>query len=258
MFLLGGKYLDLHLTRKADSLSDQTESNKPSLDYIVLREGRRVKIEESDIVVGDLIYLKSGIRIPVDGIMVSGNSLIVNEFAVSGEPQNYVKKPLEDCKGDATTPILLSHTNVINGCAWMIAVSIGEKTTGYARQCVEAHQNFREDFFETISRTKIEFLYIGFSKVFRNVLILTGLLVVILSIALMYRSEGSSLDLVVVAKYFYLSIVIIHFSQQFIVEKAYDKYFKYCCYGLSNIGIYLNKPECFEEVQKIKRLVVNR
>ncbi|CAI2381776.1 unnamed protein product [Moneuplotes crassus] len=257
-FLLGTKKLGMHLDRKAESISEKTEENKPSLDYIVKREGRRVKIEETDIVVGDLIYLKAGIRIPVDGFMVTGNSLIVNEFAISGEPQNHVKKSIENCKGDATCPVLLSHTHVVNGCGWMIAISIGDKTTGYAKQCVEAHQSFKEDFFETISRTKIEFLYIGYSKVFRNVLILTGLMIPILCVAFLYRTEGAHSIVVHCSRYFFQAIMIVYFSQQFLVEKAYDKYFKYCCYELSNIGIYLNKPECFEEVQKIKRIVVNR
>jgi len=115
VFLILVKHLALYFDKKVETISEQSEKNKPKLEYIVLRENRRVKIEESDLVVGDLIYLKAGFRIPVDGLMISGNSLIVNEFAVSGEPQNYVKKVLDNCKGDTSCPVLLSHTHVING-----------------------------------------------------------------------------------------------------------------------------------------------
>ena len=51
----------------------------------------------------------------------------------------------------------------------MVVVSVGEKSTGYARQAVFAHQNFGESEFENISRTKIEFLHHGYNKVLRNV-----------------------------------------------------------------------------------------
>mmetsp|Transcript_5839 Transcript_5839/g.5006 ORF Transcript_5839/g.5006 Transcript_5839/m.5006 type:complete len:167 (+) Transcript_5839:310-810(+) len=154
-----------------------------------------------------------------------------------------LNKALGNCKGDTSCPILLSHTHVINGCGWMISISIGDKTSGYARQCVEAHQNFREDFFDTISRTKIEFLYIGYSKVFRNILILTSLTISILSISYLYRIPSLQGYLINLGRYFLQGIIIVYYSQQFLCEKAYDKYFKYCCYGLSGVGIYLNKPE---------------
>lgn len=257
-FLLLAKHLNLYLDKKAEECSDLTEKNKPKLEYIVQREGKRVKIEECEIVVGDLIYLKAGIRVPVDGLMVTGNSLIVNESAISGEPQNYIKKPVEKCNDDASCPVLLSHTHIINGCAWMIVVSIGEKTSGYARQCIEAHQNYKEDFFESMSRTKIEFLYLGYSKVFRNILIMTSIMTTVLCVVYLFCTPGEHYVILQVLRYLTQAMMLIYFGQQFLVEKAYDKYFKYCCYDLSATGIYLNKPECFEEVQKIKRLVFNR
>lgn len=64
---------------------------------------------------GDMIYLKAGIRIPVDGLMMKGSSLIVNEAAILGEPQNSIKKPVDKLKDNHSCPLLLSHTNVING-----------------------------------------------------------------------------------------------------------------------------------------------
>ena len=257
-FLLGTKALFVYLDKRAEQFAELTEKNKPKVEYIALREGKKVKVEEGEIVVGDLVYLKAGIRIPVDGLMVTGNSLTVNETAVSGDPQNITKKPLGKSRDNTACPILLSHTNVINGCGWMVAVSIGEKTSGYARQCVDAHQNFREDLYESMSRTRIEFLYIGYSKVFRNILIMTSVLVPFLCAVYLFTTGGEHSIILQISRYFMYGATIVYFSQQFLVEKAYDKYFKYCCFDLSAIGIYLNKPDCFEEVQKIKTLVLNR
>ena len=109
------EYLKVYLNQNADNYTELTEKNKPKNEYIVLREGRKVKVEESDIVVGDMIYLKAGIRIPTDGFFLVGNSLIVNESTILGENQNIIKKPLNKSDKEQSCPILLSHTNVING-----------------------------------------------------------------------------------------------------------------------------------------------
>ena len=56
-------------------------------EYIAMREGKKVKIDESDIVVGDILYLKAGIKVPVDGLFMVGNCLVIDESEVSGESQ---------------------------------------------------------------------------------------------------------------------------------------------------------------------------
>jgi P-type Ca2+ transporter type 2C len=258
IFLVFAKYLAVFLDRKADKQMQEAEKKKPKPEYIVIRDGKRVKIEECEIVVGDLVYLKAGIRIPVDGLMIKGSSLIVNEAAVLGEPQNSIKKPVDKLKDNHSCPLLLSHTNVINGWGWMAVISIGEKTSGYARQCVDAHQNFREEGFENLTRTKIEFLYIGYSKVFKNILIITSILIVFLLSVYFFRLKAEHNAILQISRYLMQGLIIVYFSQQFFVEKAYDKYFKFWFSELAIAGIYLNKPECFEEVQKIKTLIFNR
>jgi Ca2+ transporting ATPase len=51
----------------------------------VTREGKVVEIETKDIVVGDLLYFNIGIIVPVDGIMISGSEVRVDESAFTGE-----------------------------------------------------------------------------------------------------------------------------------------------------------------------------
>jgi len=133
-FLLASKYLAVYLDKKAEQQVEMAEKNKPKTEYVIMREGKKVKVEESELVVGDIIYLKAGIRIPVDGILLDGNSLTVNEAAMLGQPQYAIKRPFDKIKDENACTLLLSHTNIINGCGWMIAVSIGEKTSGYAKQ----------------------------------------------------------------------------------------------------------------------------
>jgi len=59
-------------------------------DYaIVLRDGAELRVAPEDVTPGDLILVKPGEKIPLDGIVVSGNSSI-NTAALTGEslPQN--------------------------------------------------------------------------------------------------------------------------------------------------------------------------
>jgi len=60
-----------------------------------MREGVKVTIPEDEILIGDLIYLKPGMKIPVDGLMVRGNTIKVSERYVYGEAHPLPKKVLE-------------------------------------------------------------------------------------------------------------------------------------------------------------------
>jgi len=57
-----------------------------------------MKIRWADILVGDLILLKAGMRVECDGIMVSGINLSMDESSMTGECTFMKKFPLEDCE----------------------------------------------------------------------------------------------------------------------------------------------------------------
>lgn len=58
----------------------------------VLRGGQEVEIPLEQVVVGDVIVIKPGDRIPVDGVVLSGQSY-VDESMISGEPIPVAKVP---------------------------------------------------------------------------------------------------------------------------------------------------------------------
>lgn len=51
----------------------------------VLRKGEEVQIALDDLVVGDLVVVRSGSRIPVDGVVADGTAM-VNQASMTGEP----------------------------------------------------------------------------------------------------------------------------------------------------------------------------
>jgi len=87
----------------------------------VVRGGRRQSVSISEVVVGDVVYLKIGDQVPADGLFLEGHSLQVDESSMSGESDHV------HVNGD-TNPFLLSGTKVVDGFAHMLVTSVGMNT----------------------------------------------------------------------------------------------------------------------------------
>lgn len=86
---------------------------------IVIRDGQEVKVEVSSLISGDILVIRPGDRIPVDGVVVSG-SATVDTSAMTGESM-----PIEKTAGDS----VLSATICLNGYMQLRAVKVGSETT---------------------------------------------------------------------------------------------------------------------------------
>jgi hypothetical protein len=63
----------------------------------VIREGKEIMVHVNYLHVGDVIVLKVGQVIPVDGIVISSEQLSTNEAAMTGESDPCKKESTEDC-----------------------------------------------------------------------------------------------------------------------------------------------------------------
>jgi len=82
-FVLFGHWIEMKSRRgTSDSLRALFDVVPPSAT--VLREGQEVELPTAEIVVGDVIRLKPGDKVPVDGVVRSGSSSI-DESLVTGE-----------------------------------------------------------------------------------------------------------------------------------------------------------------------------
>src|SRR5690606_14024483 len=115
---LFGDYLEgrtLQKTRASlKSLIDMTP-----LEAMVMRKGNRITIPADEVAVGDLVIVQPGGRIPVDGEVVSGQSLI-NEASITGESVPVTKR-----SGDQ----VFSSTIADNGYLEILAQKVGDDTT---------------------------------------------------------------------------------------------------------------------------------
>lgn len=89
-FIALGKYLE---ARSKIKTGDAIEKllNLQAKTAIVKRDGKEVEISINDVKHGDLIIVKPGAKIPVDGVITDGNSF-VDESMVTGEPMPAQKK----------------------------------------------------------------------------------------------------------------------------------------------------------------------
>lgn len=88
--ILLGKFLE-------ERAKDKTNSAIQSLMGLqerfvrVIRNGEEIKIENNEVLIGDLVLVKPGERIPVDGKVKKGESF-VNESMITGEPLPILKE----------------------------------------------------------------------------------------------------------------------------------------------------------------------
>lgn len=90
MFILLGEYLEAKSKDNAKKSITGLLKLSPE-KATVIRNGKEVTINSSEVIIGDIILVKPGERIPVDGIVLSGITSI-DESLVTGESMPVTKK----------------------------------------------------------------------------------------------------------------------------------------------------------------------
>ena len=119
------------------------EQNDISLHVNIMRDGRKIKLEQTDIKVGDMIEVHTGMTIPVDGILFDGTKLEVDEYATTGkyivDKKMVTKMNFTACEelynehnllpinhNKIESPILLGGSKVHSGQGWLLCLVVGD------------------------------------------------------------------------------------------------------------------------------------
>lgn len=130
-----GKYLEAVAKGKTSEAIKKLIQLSPK-HATILKNGKEIKVPVDDIQVGDIIIIKPGEKIAVDGIIQEGNSSI-DESMVTGE-----SIPIEKKKGDS----VISGTINKNGYFKFKATKVGENTTlSRIIKLIEEAQNSKAD-----------------------------------------------------------------------------------------------------------------
>ena len=117
-FVIMGKLLESIAKGKTSEAIRKLMGLSPKI-ATVIRNGKEFKINIDDVKVGDIIIVKPGEKIPVDGVITEGNSS-VDESMVTGESM-----PVEKKKGDHVIGATINK----NGSFRFKAEKIGKDTT---------------------------------------------------------------------------------------------------------------------------------
>ena len=102
------------------------------LDYIpkevaLLREGADHLVDASEVVPGDILFVQEGDKVPVDGVLIEGSELLVDESILSGESEPLIKTALEEQVAEQN--LLSSGSTVLKGSARLVTSRTGRSTT---------------------------------------------------------------------------------------------------------------------------------
>ena len=90
----------------------------------VVRDGSLQEISTRALLVGDVVSLEAGDKVPADGVLLMSSDTETNEAALTGEPDDKPKAAF-DPTGD---PFLLSGTELTRGTCTMLVVAVGAQS----------------------------------------------------------------------------------------------------------------------------------
>ena len=135
---LVGFLVEVNANKKFDLLNKTDDDVKVK----VMRDGHVTQVPRRDIVVGDIVILDTGERVPADGRLMQSVSMGVDESSLTGEPmahKTHRPEQLGDMGKEATYPpnVLLRGSTVSEGNGVMEVTAVGDATE-YGKVFTEA------------------------------------------------------------------------------------------------------------------------
>lgn len=154
-----GKWLEWRATRSASHAIESLVDLAPPR-AVVLRDGIECEISAAEVEVGELVLIRPGSRVPVDGTIESGRSS-VDESMLTGEPM-----PVDKVTGDR----LFGGTVNGAGALRMVATKVGGATVlAQVARAVEEAQGSKAPIARLADRVSA-----GFVPVVLGIAVLTG------------------------------------------------------------------------------------
>ncbi|CAM9407760.1 unnamed protein product, partial [Sphacelaria rigidula] len=93
----------------------------------VVRAGEILEMSTKNILVGDVVLLEAGDKIPADGVLTQGDDVSVNESSLTGEAED-VRKGGEEGAGLGGDLFMLSGCTLTSGRATMMVIAVGAES----------------------------------------------------------------------------------------------------------------------------------
>jgi len=162
LFLFGA-YLEQRTLNQTRSAIKELTEMAPESALKLMENGEFEEVEIDDVDVGNVLLVKTGAKVPVDGTVLSGEGYI-NEASITGE-----SVPVEKTEGSK----VYAGTILDNGTIRIVADRVGEDTTfGKIIELVEEAQESKSEAERFIDR---------FAKYYTPAVLVIGLVVWLIS-----------------------------------------------------------------------------
>ena len=121
-----GTIQECKANKSAEALSNMIKARTQ-----VIRNGKEMEVDASNIVIGDIMLLQSGDKVSADGRILNCSNLTINESILTGESLASVKNNLvseKELSVSDSKNMVFAGTSVITGRATVVVTSTGSKT----------------------------------------------------------------------------------------------------------------------------------
>lgn len=109
-------------------LADLVNLSEKQMVSVYRGSSETITIDANDLVVGDLVYIENGMKVPTDMLMISGQDISTIEADLTGEPDQQVKKVItENNMQDIGT--LLAKSLMQTGTGTAVVLAVGPNTS---------------------------------------------------------------------------------------------------------------------------------
>ena len=160
----------------------------------VLRNGEKSTIDTEELVVGDIVEIQTGEKVPADCLVLQANNMKANEAALTGEPDDLPKEPADrnNTRDPASLPdpFLLQSSLAEDGRCMAIILAVGDNTNqGKAGLSMNIEQE------ATPLQKKLDAIAEGIGKLGLAVAILTFIAIVISVMIKTFKEDDREFDL---------------------------------------------------------------
>ena len=164
---------------KASALKAEEESKEMAK---VLRDGALAEIHVNDVVVGDIVYLQAGDKIPADGTVIQGE-LMVDQAALNGETEEAKKLPCPEGAQFDRKDLLNKYyayrgTVVCGGEGYLKVEVVGDRTL-FGELALEVQEDTRKTPLQVklgvLAKQISRFGYVGAAAIVAGILLKTVL-----------------------------------------------------------------------------------
>ncbi len=168
-------FISIFQARKTNDTFEKLNESK-ILEVLVTRNGEKEIILSRDLVVGDIVLLHSGDKVPADLVLFSSNNLKVDESSFTGESMSVAKNhENKKINTEDANNVLYSGTIIMSGQAEAIVTAVGINTEfGKILKTLQEVEK-RESPME-LKMKKITFLISAIAVIATVVIVFAGLI----------------------------------------------------------------------------------